>query len=83
MANTKQYAAPGTVSLLPLITKHQGTVLGVESDGEFVYASVEFPYLADRQLCAFELREDYTDVDYQVDHSNVMGLAFPITDYYL
>jgi hypothetical protein len=57
------YPAPGSVSLLPLIKIHAGVVLDAETDGEFVYAALEFGSATNRALYLSTMRDVYGDVD--------------------
>lgn len=88
---TTTYPVPGSVSLLPLISSHRAKVLHAETDGEYVYATLEFGYTTDRALFIGALREAYSDVDRDTVHDQAvmpngcraLGIAFLASDYYL
>lgn len=71
------------VSILRSLTANNGRVLYAEDDGEFTYATVEFGYLADRQLASFALRRYAKGVDVEMHGDHVMAIAFESSRYYL
>jgi hypothetical protein len=86
------YPAPGSVSLLPLIKIHTGVVLDAETDGEFVYAALEFGSATNRALYLSTMRDVYGDVDTTGQEAGwetaplgttCLGIAFLAKDYYL